>query len=101
MPKIRRLGNAFSSVLIYVLFGKYVPDIPCGFKGITRWAYKKIKWNSTDYAVETEIAARMAKHRINHKGITIEPIYHDLERGMTIIDILKLAAQIVSWKFTL
>lgn len=101
MPLVRRLGNAFSSVLIWVLFGDYLPDIPCGYKGLTKKAYQQVKWGATDYAVETEIAARVAKYKLRHKGVVVDTTYHDLERGMTILDILKLALQIISWKVTL
>lgn len=101
MPIIRRLGNAFSSTLIWLLFGKYIPDIPSGFKAFTKEAYKRIVWNATDYAVETEIAARAAKENLPYQGVLIETIYHDLDRGMTILDILKLTTQIIAWKFSL
>lgn len=101
MPVIRRFGNASHSLLIWLLFGSYIPDIPSGFKAFTKKAYQRIQWNTTDYAVETEIAARVAKEKLPYKGVIIETIYHDLDRGMTIIDILKLTTQIVSWKFSL
>lgn len=99
MPLARRFGNAFHSILIWLLFGDYIADIPSGFKAFTKRAYRRIIWHTTDYAVETEIATRVAKAKIPHKGVIIETIYHDLDRGMTILDILKLTTQIIGWKF--
>jgi glycosyltransferase involved in cell wall biosynthesis len=101
MPLMRRAANASYSVLIWLLFGDYIADIPSGFKAFTKQAYQRIRWNTTDYAVETEIAARVAKEKLPHKGVIIETIYHDLDRGMTVLDVLKLITQIISWKFNL
>lgn len=101
MPLSRIIGNKLTSAIILVLFGRYIPDIPSGFKGMTKEAYKKVKWKATDYAVETEIAARVAKNKIKFVLVPIKTIYHDLERGMNFIDILRMITQIISWRLEL
>lgn len=101
MPLIRIIGNRIASVLIYFLFGSYVPDIPSGFKALTANAYKELAWNSSDYAVEMEIAARTAKYKKKYATIEIKTIYHDLERGMTILDTLRMITKILSWRISL
>ena len=52
MPLIRIIGNRMASYLVTVTFGNYIPDIPSGFKAMTKDAYQKIKWQSSDYGVE-------------------------------------------------
>lgn len=101
MPLIRIMLNRLASLVIYFLFGAYVPDIPSGYKAMTQKAYKKLAWDSTDYSVEMEIAARTAKYKLPFKAIPIKTIYHDLERGMTIIDTLRMITKILSWRVSL
>jgi len=101
MPLIRIMMNRLASIVIYFLFGRYIPDIPSGYKAFTKKAYKKLVWNSTDYAVEMEIAAKTAKYKLSYTKIPIKTIYHDFERGMTIIDTLRMITKILSWRISL
>ena len=101
MPLIRIMLNRMASVFLLLLFGSYIPDIPSGFKALSKKAYKKVCWNSTDYAVEMEIAARVAKAKLNYTTVPITTIYHQLDRGMTFIDTLKVLAQALSWRISL
>lgn len=101
MPLFRIILNRLASVLILFLFGDYIPDIPSGYKAMTKAAYKKLHWNAADYSVEMEIAAKTAKYHIKYATIPIETIYHDLERGMTILDTMRMMTKIVSWKISL
>ena len=66
VPLVRYLGNKTVSLLISFLFGIYVSDILCGYRAITAGAYKKIKWDSAGYAVETEMVIRTAKINLKH-----------------------------------
>jgi glycosyltransferase involved in cell wall biosynthesis len=101
MPLIRIMMNRLASLVIYFLFGRYIPDIPSGYKAFTKKAYKKLSWNSTDYAVEMEIAARTAKYKLAYTKITIKTIYHDFDRGMTILDTVRMITKILSWRISL
>lgn len=101
MPLFRILMNRLASFVIFVLFGSYIPDIPSGYKALTKKAYKKLAWNATDYAVEMEITARAAKYKIPFKTVPITTIYHDFERGMTILDSLRMITKILSWRISL
>jgi len=101
MPLFKIMGNRMASFLLLIFFGMYIPDVPSGFKAMTRQAYEKLKWNAQDYSVEMEIAARVAKNRMHYAIIPIATIYHDLERGMTVIDVIRMSLSILMWKFTL
>lgn len=101
MPLLRIIMNRLASAVIFFLFGDYIPDIPSGYKAISKRAYKKLAWNSTDYAVEMEIAARTAKNNLPYGTVSIKTIYHDFERGMTILDTLRMISQIIAWRISL
>lgn len=101
MPILRFLGNKSISVLINVLYGSYVPDIPSGYKGLTKKAYQAVRWTSLGYEVETEIAAKVAKAKIPYKVLEIETIYHDTEKGMNGIEALKILLSLLQWRIGL
>lgn len=101
MPLARFLGNKMVSVLLNILFGGYIADIPSGYKGLTKDAFEKVKWSSSGYGVETEIAVKMSKARIPHKEIEIKAIYHDKDKGMTLLDGIQIAHMIVRWRLGL
>ncbi len=98
MPLLRILLNRIGSVLVLLLFGKYIPDIPCGYKALSKRAYSVIQWKSLDYAVEMEIAAMIAKYKLNFVTISIPTIYHDLDRGMNLLDTLAVVRQLLEWR---
>jgi glycosyltransferase involved in cell wall biosynthesis len=98
MPLFRFLGNKLASVLLNLLYGAYIADIPSGYKGITQKAFHKIKWNSSGYEVETEIAARVAQHKIPFGIVEIKSIYHDTDKGMTLIDAIHISLSLLKWR---
>lgn len=100
MPLIRIIGNRLASLLILIFFGRYIPDIPSGFKAITKQTYQKIVWESAGYEVETEIAARVARYQIEFEVVTIPTIYHDTDKGMTLLDTFEMITKIISWRLS-
>lgn len=98
MPLSRFLGNKFASVLLNLLYGGYIPDIPSGYKALTRKGYKTVKWKSSGYEVETEIAMRVTKEHVPYAVIEIEAIYHDTDKGMTLIDGIHICRCLLEWK---
>lgn len=100
MPLFRIIMNRAASVLILLFFGRYIPDIPSGFKGLTSKTYQQLNLQSSHYEIEMEIAARVAQHHIPFVEIAIPTIYHDLDRGMTFLNILHMAEKIISWRFS-
>ncbi|SRR5260221_7627882 len=101
MPFLRSFWNRSISFLVWLFFGVYFDDIPCGYKGFTSAAYKKIKWQSSDYAVEMEIAVQIAKNKIEFTTLPIETIYEDTDRGMTMFSAVSMMIQIISWRIFL
>lgn len=101
VPLMRFLGNKLASITLNFLFKAYIPDIPSGYKAMTRNVYKKLKWKSSGYEVEAEIAVLVAKDKIPYKVLEIEAIYHDTEKGMTLLDAIYVALHIIQWRMGL
>jgi glycosyltransferase involved in cell wall biosynthesis len=101
MPWLRSLSNKMASILVKLFFGAYIPDIPSGYKAFTRQAYKQLRWSAVDYAVELELAARTARFRLPFSTVCIKTIYHDMNKGMTMLDVLSMTHQLLNWKLTL
>jgi glycosyltransferase involved in cell wall biosynthesis len=100
MPWGRVMANTFCSFLIALFFGLYLPDIPSGYKLLTRKAYTQVKWSSRGYAVELEIAAKVAKFHLPFSFVAIPTIYRDFNRGMTMLDAFGMFTQILNWRFS-
>lgn len=101
VPLVRYLGNKFASLLISALFGVYITDFICGYKGLTKKAYKEIQWESDGYGVETEIAALTGKRGLNFTEVQVETIYHDKVKGVTLLDAFGILGDVIRWKLTL
>ncbi len=100
MPWIKITGNRVASVVVAWLYGTYVPDIPSGFKAMTKWGYQRVKWQSRDYRVELEIAVKLAKKKIPFSTVPIQTIYLDFNRGFHLLDALQMGFDLISWRFT-
>jgi len=101
MPWSKRQGNVMASQLVKVLFGAYIPDIPSGYKALTKKAYQQLDWTATDYGVELEIAVKTVKHQLRFCTVPIQTIYHDLSKGMTVLDTIAMLQQLVRLKLSL
>jgi glycosyltransferase involved in cell wall biosynthesis len=101
VPLIRFIGNKIASVLIAFVFGIYVSDIICGFRGLTKKAYERIKWESSGYGVETEMVIRVGKSKLRYCEVPVEALYHDNVKGVTILDAFEILGEVVKWKLTI
>lgn len=101
MPMGRYLGNKTASVLLNLLFGAYIPDIPSGYKGLTQKAFSKLKWKSSGYEVEAEIAVKVAQNKIPFSTVQIQSIYHDKDKGLTLIDAAHITQLMIHWRLGL
>lgn len=101
VPLIRFLGNKFASIILVLFFGIYVSDVLCGFKAITKKAYKNVRWESTGYGVETELIVRIGKNKIKTCEVPVKAIYHDKVKGVTILDAFGIMFEIIKWRLTL
>lgn len=100
VPLVRFLGNKLSSVLVSLLFGIYISDLICGYRAFTEDAYKRIKWQSRGYGIETEMVIRAGKHRLSRCEVPIETIYYDKFKGVTILDAISILINVFKWRLT-
>ena len=101
VPLIIYLGNKIASVVSAVLFGTYVSDAICGFRGLTKRGYQKVKWESNGYGVEMEIVARVGKYNVRHTEVPVETLYLNDVKGVTLLDAFGILAEVVKLKLTL
>ena len=95
MPPMMKLGNMFISKVTKLLDGVDIQDTQCGFRCFTSDAYRKIRWSSTDYSMESEMIANTARNRLRHAEHEIETIYFDKFKGTTIFDGIKIFIKIL------
>jgi len=100
MPLILRFGNWFIFFVTKFLFRLKIVDTQCGYRAFNADVYKKIKWNSTDYSMESEIIANAGKTHLKYSQIPIETIYSDKYKGTTIFDGIRIVLNMVWWRLT-
>lgn len=100
-PLVRLLGNKAASILVSVMFGIYVSDLLCGFRAITKKAYQKINWESKGYGVETEMVVKTARFKLNFCEVPIQSVYHDRNKGVTILDALGILFDVFRWRINI
>ena len=99
MPLVMMLGNKFLSLCSSFLFGLYVSDTQSGFRAFRARAYTALRWDSSRYAVETEMIANAAKHKLRTGEVQVQTVYHDDYKGTTVIDGLRIFTSMLRWKF--
>lgn len=100
MPFILKYGNWFINKITKLLYGLNLHDTQCGYRAFTANAYKKIRWKSSDYSMESEMIANIGKRRLKYKEIAIKTIYADKYKGTTIIDGIKIVYNLFGWRLS-
>ena len=98
VPLVRYMGNKFASLLVSLLFGIYVSDLLCGYRGLSKKGFKKIYWESKGYGVETEMVARTANSGLKHCELPVETVYYDEVKGVTILDAINILFDVMRWR---
>ncbi len=98
MPFVLRFGNNIISKFVYLLYNVDLNDTQSGFRAFSREAYKKIRWSSTDYSMESEMIARTGKQRLKYVQVPIQTIYSDKYKGTTVLDGMKIVLNMVWWR---
>jgi glycosyltransferase involved in cell wall biosynthesis len=101
VPLVRYMGNKFASLLVSLLFGIYVSDLLCGYRGLNKKGFKNVYWESRGYGVETEMAARTAKSELKHCEVPVETVYYDEVKGVTILDAINILFDVLRWRIRL
>jgi glycosyltransferase involved in cell wall biosynthesis len=77
MPFVRRHTNLFMSRLISRIARQEIPDTQCGFRLIKRSVLEKIKLESANFEIDSEIIIRAAKAHFRIESAPVKTIYLD------------------------
>lgn len=99
-PLVRFLGNKIASFIVAVFFGKYCSDILCGYRAMTKSAYRKIIWETSGYGVETEMIVNAVINKIHFCEVPVSTIYYDKVKGVTMFDSLLIFINLLKWRIT-
>lgn len=99
MPLILKFGNIMINRFIRLLYRINLKDSQCGFRAFTSEAYKKIRWKSSDYSLESEMIANAGRYKLSYAEVPIETIYSDKYKGTTVIDGFKIVFNMIKWRF--
>ena len=100
MPFLLRFGNWFLNQIARFFYGIKMQDTQSGYRCFTAEAYRKIRWSSLGYEMESEMIANVGKHKLKYKEIPIATIYSEKYKGTTILDGIKIAFRMLFWKLT-
>lgn len=98
MPPISKFGNWFLTTATKLLFQIDIDDTQGGYRAITKKAYKKIKWKSNGYAMETEMIAKTGKTNLKYTQIPIKTIYLEKYKGTTPWHGIKIFINMLLWR---
>ena len=77
MPIVRNFTNRFMSWLISKICGMRVPDTQCGFRLIKTHALKKIRLESSNFEIESEIILKASRLGFKIESVPIKAVYQD------------------------
>jgi glycosyltransferase involved in cell wall biosynthesis len=98
MPLILRLGNKGINLITRALYGINIKDTQSGYRAFNTKIYKKIRWQASDYSMESEMIANAGKAKIKYTEISIDTIYTDNYKGTTILDGIKIVFNMITWR---
>lgn len=101
MSFFRKFGNWTIRIILAMLYGQIIEDMLCGYRGMTKEAYKKIRWTSRRYGVETEMMCNIWQSGLSYQKIVVETIYTEKKKQkkdcFTPKDGLKILLQLPYW----
>lgn len=99
MPIVMKTGNYIFRWLVGMMFAIAVRDTQSGFRAFQASVYPRIRWASSDYAMETEMLILAACHGVRFEEVGIDTIYMDNHKGTTPLDGLRILKTLCKWKF--
>lgn len=98
MPFVRQLGKHLTHATVKLFYNLDLEDVLSGYRALTKDAYEKVRWDSHDYRVESEMIARAGKNNLCYTQFEIDTIYHDHYKGVNIFDGIKMLFYLVWWR---
>lgn len=98
MPILMRCGNIVLTLLSRILFKIQVRDTQSGFRAFRRQIYPTVRWNASNYAMETEMLILGTMQRLKCVEVVIDTVYHNSYKGTTVLDGLRILKTLVKWR---
>ena len=98
MPPVMRFGNWFINLSSSIINGVTLRDTQSGLRAMKTSVYQHLRWESSDYGMESEMIARMVKHKISCKEVPIPNIYEESYKGTSIFDGIKIVLMMLKWR---
>jgi glycosyltransferase involved in cell wall biosynthesis len=95
MPGVLKFGNRALSSVLRLLFGVAIRDTQCGLRAFTVAAYPGLRWEASDYAVESEMLVRMARNHLRFAEVPIATVYADRYKGTQPIDGMRILGRLL------
>jgi len=77
MPALRNITNRIMSRIISNMCGQEIPDTQCGFKLIKRNVLENIKFEFSNFEIESEILLRAARKGFKIESVPVKTVYQD------------------------
>ncbi len=77
MPAIRNITNRIMSRVISNMSGQKIPDTQCGFKLIKRNVLESIKFEFSNFEIESEIILKAARMGFKIESVPVKTVYLD------------------------
>ena len=77
MPVTRKITNRIMSRVISKMCGQAIPDTQCGFKLIKRNVLESIKFEFSNFEIESEILLKAAKKGFKIESVPVKTVYQD------------------------
>lgn len=100
IPLKKRVGNIFLSWMLKEMFDIKIKDTQSGYRAMTAETYRKIRWKSKDYSVASEILINLKNKNLKYATKKIKTIYHEKNKGTTILDGIKIAKNIIKLRLS-
>jgi glycosyltransferase involved in cell wall biosynthesis len=95
MPVILKFGNRALSSMLRLLFGVAIRDTQCGLRAFSAAAYPGLRWEASDYSVESEMLVRMARSHLRFAEVPIATVYADRYKGTQPIDGVRILGRLL------
>ncbi|MBI5143833.1 MAG: glycosyltransferase family 2 protein [Candidatus Omnitrophica bacterium] len=93
MPHTRLLVNRFMSQVISRIAAQYIPDSQCGFRLIKRSVLQKIRLESSNYEIESEMIVKAAREGFKIESVPTKTVYQDEKSRINpIVDTIRFVA---------
>ncbi len=77
MPVTRKITNGIMSRIISKMCGQTIPDTQCGFKLIKRNVLESIKFEFSNFEIESEILIKAARLGFKIESLPVRTVYQD------------------------